>query len=140
MKRDWNLLRELLEQVEADTLSDFIKTNGCDVSEELTPMQKAKLNEDNASKYRTLILGHVELLIDAGLLKTEGLEHYTDSSPAYYLPVNPRLTMAGYDLLENMRNKDLWPQIKNKILNAGQVLTMDTISISAELIAKAMIH
>ena len=77
-------------------------------------------------------LGHVEILIDAGIIKNACVKRNPDGEFEFWDFRGAFVTMQGHDLLDAMRNKELWQRVKSKSLHTG-------ISLSWEFI-KAAIH
>jgi hypothetical protein len=119
MERDWDLLRKQLGAIEQEyhVLADVL--------------DKTKwLNEAEREKEETRQLGHIELLIDNGLV--EGIHLGRDINGHYiFSNVNPRLTMAGHDLLDTLRSPKLWEQIKSSARKNGIELTISAIKYLA---------
>jgi Hypothetical protein (DUF2513) len=78
MKRDLDLIRQILLKLEADEPCNLVE--GVD---EFT------------------ITKHLGLLLEAGLIK--GIAHETDQSSVYWVDVD-RLTWSGHDFLDSARN------------------------------------
>lgn len=117
MKRDWDLLRQLLINVEDErTLFD-----GLDDGDELLPPDEQRRKAD-------ILLGHLELLTNNGYI--EGAEVVRALSGfAGYSAGNPRLSMAGHDLLDTMRSATLWENIKTTAKKKGVELSFDAIKV-----------
>ncbi|WP_231584967.1 DUF2513 domain-containing protein [Burkholderia sp. 9120] len=105
MKRDWDLLRKQLTNIEEElnVLADIPdEPKRTDQSEAEFTRQR-----EEYSAIEARILGHLELLIKNGYVEgikiTRGLNgHFMISRST------PRLTMAGHDLLDTMRSKPVW--------------------------------
>lgn len=131
MKRDWNLIRDLLEAIEQNKVKMH--------------WESLKSDED-----RRLALLHYDLLQESGLIVNYVLDSsdFDDSGrvnyhPAY-LPEAPNvpfmhLSMAGYDMLEALRDKNVWTSVRNKAANAGVALTWEFIKQAIPVIYKAML-
>lgn len=136
MKRDWDLLRKQLIDIEEehDVLADIpAKPKWTDQSEQEFAHQDAQYC---AAESR--ILGHLELLIDNGyvdgLKVTRGLNgHFMVSR------FSPRLTMAGHDLLDTMRSQRVWEKIKATAQTKGIELTFDSVKMLAGWALKQII-
>jgi hypothetical protein len=119
MERDWDLLRKQLEAIEQEhhVLADIL--------------DKAKwANEVEREKEEVRQLGHLELLIDERLV--EGIHIGRDVNGHFiFSNVNPRLTMAGHDLLDTLRSPKLWEQIKSSARENGIELTISAIKYLA---------
>ena len=102
MKRNMELVRELLLRVEAEQGFDSL-----------------------ASKYsQEEIVGHVEILLDAKLLDGE---IYHDVSGGPGLPHIQRLTWAGHEFLDNARNETVWNKVMSTIKNAATTASFEVL-------------
>lgn len=119
MVRDWTFIRRLLEKIEAETLQSLL--------EDLAT--KAKMG-DSRDNFDATVARHLELLIEAGLVK--GIQ-VGSSTPGHvmYVRCEPRLTMAGYDLLEILRSQSFWNRIQERIGALGVGITLDAIKATA---------
>ena len=97
MKRDMDLIRKILITIE-EAPPGFVKFNGEDAR-------------------------HVELMVDAGLL-------FASIVPAgrgdIYANVE-RLSWAGHDFLNSMRDETIWRKAKEKVLIPGASWTFDIL-------------
>lgn len=106
MKRDLDLLRNILLRIE-DT----------DVSKKLTYRSFLDLCDD-----AEMILLHIELLMDAGFILAID---ESDCRGADYAIV--RITFAGYEYLDTVRDESRWADIKEKLLPVGGSATIEII-------------
>ncbi|KWO52352.1 YjcQ family protein [Burkholderia ubonensis] len=126
MKRDWELLRKQLTDIEEerDVLADIPdEPKWTDQSE-----AEFRLRHDEYQAIESRILGHLELLINNGYVEgikvTRGLSgHFMISRSS------PRLTMAGHDLLDTMRSNPVWEKIKTTAQSKGIELTIDAVKM-----------
>jgi len=128
MKRDWDLLREQMLAIEEDR--DFKTVVLAAIPEEPRWLDGQSDVEflksvDEHLKIENRILGHLELLVDNGYL--EGVKIRRLNNRIGYSLMQPRLTMAGHELLDTMRSKPLWDKIKTMAKTKGLELTLDTI-------------
>ncbi|MDO5351884.1 MAG: DUF2513 domain-containing protein [Succinatimonas sp.] len=124
MVRDWNLIRDVIEACEQDRLEDYISKSGADYDEDdLSPQELDKLALENAKKYRKLVLGHLELCIDAGFICNDA-----------------RLTMKGHDFLIRLRDANTWNKIKSFSKHTGIVLTVESIAEIAACLVKKTVN
>lgn len=135
MKRDWDLIRKLLTDIEEDR----------DVLAEIPPEPRlADLSwdeyEQQAKEFSAAerrISGHLELLIDNNFI--EGLHVSRTSGRFSYSLADPRLTMAGHDLLDTMRSSTVWGSIKSIAKQKGIELTFDGIKMLGTVALKQVI-
>lgn len=124
MKRDWDLLRKQLTDIEEerDVLGDIPN------APQWTDQTEAEYSRQYA-EYRAIegqIAGHLELLVDNGYVEGVRVLRGVDGHVAFGLS-SPRLTMAGHDLLDTMRSKPVWEKIKATAQSKGIDLTFDAI-------------
>lgn len=129
MKRDWDLLRKQLTDIEAghDVLADIPD------APKWTDGLAWEAYDSLAKEQRTVeerIAGHLELLIDSGYVEGLQVLRGADNHFAYGRSA-PRLTMAGHDLLDTMRSATTWESIKSTARTKGIELTFDAIKALA---------
>ena len=108
MKRNMDLVREILLQVEATGAGKTIKLNIADYGEEEIGL-------------------HVELMIGHGLI--EGTTIPAGNGPAHRI-LNYRIekmTWEGHDFLDAARNDTIWEKAKKKCLAATGGLAFDAL-------------
>ena len=136
MKRDWDLLRKQLTDIEEehDPLADF-------PDEPKNETQTWEEYEQQLKEYRSIekkLGGHLELLVENGYI--DGLQVIRTLDGGLHFGVaNPRLTMAGHDLLDTMRSATVWESIKITAKDKGIELTFDSIkAIGAYALSKLL--
>ena len=137
MKRDWELLRKQLSDIEdeRDVFADIPDTH--ERSDQTWEDYERELKESNATKSK--ILGHLELLIDNGFVEGIHVVRGGDDHFSYGL-ASPRLTMSGHDLLDTMRSSSIWESIKSTAKTKGIELTFDAIKSLGMLAIKQVIR
>jgi hypothetical protein len=110
MKRDWDVIREVL--IEVEDLSD-------DRRDQFTYCE----GKGDAAK-----VAHALLLWKAGFL--EGLDIGGLDGAAL---LSPELTWQGHDLLDTLRSKAVWERIKTTAKEKGIELTFDSVKVLAKL-------
>jgi hypothetical protein len=124
MKRDWDLIRKQLTDVEEESeLFSDIPPEPIWKDQEWAEYEK-QLNEHRAVEAR--IFGHFELLVNSGYIEGLQLVRSADGLFSYGLH-SPRLTMAGHDLLATMTSATIWEKIKATAKTKGIELTFDAI-------------
>jgi len=116
MKRDWEIIREVLQKVEDS--SDTIKLKD--------------FSEDNAEKYSY----HVELLIESELIAGEMESHI--GCPVLDFNIE-RLTWAGHDFLDAVSNNSIWNKTKKVLKEKGLGMSFDIIKKTAIKFAEEML-
>ena len=133
MKRDWDLIRNLLTDIEEDkdVMAEIpAEPKWTDQSSEEYEQQ---VSEYNVSAGR--IAGHLEMLIKNGYV--DGLKVIRTGSGHFgYSLAGPRLTMAGHDLLDTMRSPTIWESIKSTAKKKGIELTLDVIKTLSTVVIK----
>jgi hypothetical protein len=105
VKRNLDTIREILLKIEASDI----------------PLDVAQLTSD-PQKYRTMSF-HVKLLMDAGYIECDRL-----CAPRAYDNYDvERLTNAGCDYLDTIRNDKIWSQVKDKIETVGGSAALETV-------------
>lgn len=130
MRRDWSIVRQILEKVEDETLSEHIDAlhQACKTGWSGEECETAKQLESEFAQ-------HLELLIDSGMLKGVQLAS-TTKGQVRYLRIEPKLTMAGYDLLEVLRTKTHWSKVLDALRSAGVAITMEGIQCAARKVIR----
>lgn len=108
MKRDWDVIREVLIEVEAQSEQDR-NTFGYGLGDEHAG--------DNPAKSE-----HALLLWKAGFI--EAIDASTMAGPAI---LAPELTWQGHELLDTLRSKPVWERIKTTAREKGLELTFDVV-------------
>jgi hypothetical protein len=120
MKRDWDVIREVLIEVEA------LDTHTRDKAE--YSIERRKPSETDAKAEQAL------LLHKAGFIA--GIDASTFDGPAV---MAPELTWAGHELLETMRSKPVWERIKKIAADKGIELSFDAVKLLAAQALAAVI-
>ena len=103
MKRDMDLVREILLTIEKDEGSGHIRPR--------TPGYSAQE-----------ITYHIEIMKEAGLVEAEIIRSSKQSS--YILK---RLTWQGHEFLDAARDETLWKKAKEKVLEKTSGLSIDLL-------------
>ena len=124
MKRDWDLLQKQLAEIEEekDVFSDLPNQPKWITQTENEFLEEQKAYMTNEAR----ILGHLEMLIDNGYIEgitiLRGIDGHFSCSVS-----NPRLTMAGHDLLDTLRSTPIWESIKSTAKSKGIELSFDAL-------------
>ena len=138
MVLDWNLVRTILEHVEAETFKDFLAD--ADDWKEWTEGQK--LSEQQSAKTPPevrVVLKHVQLLEKAGYIEGVTVSESIDSYFHYATSENPSLTLDGYSLLESLRNDGFIRKMRDFAPSHSVPLTLDLFKLIAAATAKSLI-
>lgn len=120
MKRDWDVIREVLIEVEALSEEDR-QQFGFGFGDGYADMNKAKCEQ-------ALLLwkaGFIEA-IDAGTLAGQAI-------------LAPDLTWQGHDLLDMLRSKPVWERIKKTAQEKGIELTFEAVKALGKVALTAII-
>jgi hypothetical protein len=120
MKRDWDLIREVLIEVEA--LSEEDRHQFC------YGLGDEHADENQVKSEQAL------LLWKAGFI--EAVDVGTMGGPAIQ---SPELTWQGHDLLDTLRSKPVWERIKKTAQDKGIELTLDSVKALGKAALAAII-
>lgn len=116
MKRDWDIIRDLL-----------LKT------ENLNPNETLSL-KDFETNTQFEISYHVQLLESAGLINASISNEISQSPTHFFLR---SLTWEGHEFLDSIRVKSTWQKVKSIIAEKGGVMTFDVIKTVATTLVKS---
>lgn len=119
MKRDWDLIRQILLTCEDAPSGQHIGPNA------FPALDKA------------VVFEHVRILADAGYLEARLLPFSTGASGGEFVIL--RLAWDGYDLLAKMKSDTWWNKIKQVAADKGLPLTFDVIKALAMPVAKGLL-
>ena len=108
MKRDWDVIREVLTEIETAPSSE--RTN-------LTYGVGPEYPTEGASKGE-----HALLLWKAGFISAIDITTYGG-----HAILSPELTWQGHELLDTVRSKAVWERIKTTAHEKGIELTVDSV-------------
>ena len=109
MRRDWDVIRNLLIEIEALTYSDSFSLDSNDLDD---PKDIIKLEM-------------ADLLLAKGFF-TGGRDAYLDSGLVLY---NLKLTWDGHELLDTLRDQNVWNRIKEISKEKGVDITFESIKV-----------
>ena len=126
MVRNWHIVRLVLELAEQDRLAESLR----DQSYSRPPV--AQINEAD-------FLGHIEILVDAGLIK--GCDIYRDARGDYrrFSVDGAFVTMAGHDLLDALRDRTVWNAIQEKAKTIGVMVSWEFIKASVPVVLRDLL-
>lgn len=117
MKRNWNIIRTILLQVEK------LAPNA------LLTLDDFPVDQHNEVSY------HLEILEEAGLL--QGKIHKTPGGSPHSFHLI-RLTWYGHDFLESIRSDTVWQEIKDQLNSKKIGMKVDTIMATSQAITNKM--
>ena len=118
MKRDWDLVRDILLRTES-----------------LAPIESLTLRDfDEDKKY--LVAYHVKMLTDSGILHSIVSNNIGDQPTQFHVR---ELTWEGHEFLDSIRVERTWKKVKDFVKDKGGVMTFDVIkAVAANIIKGAM--
>jgi hypothetical protein len=119
MKRNWDVIRELLCAVEAIPSHD-----------EVVDL------DDFDSDRRDEISYHARLLLEAGLAEGRMIDSLNAETADFYLS---RLTWMGHDLLDSIRSDTVWEKTKAVFASKGLDMTFDLLKSVAVRVATSLV-
>ncbi len=111
MELDWDLIKTILEEVEA---------NSDGFTEKITSLNSQDFEDKNKTCQEYLRLRyHYKILIDNSLVygRVHDVRYAAGPRPEYFLYTG--LTLEGVQILEAMKNDTLWNQIKDSAIEMG---------------------
>jgi hypothetical protein len=102
MKRDWDVIRALLVEIEEDNCG------------------KSTYGDRN----EPIKTGHAFLLRDAGFIAAVDASTLTGRAL-----IRPTLTWAGHELLDTIRSRSVWERIKRTAKEKGIELSFDAVKM-----------
>jgi hypothetical protein len=137
VERDWDLLRKQLADIEKgnDVLAEV--PDEPKWTDDLTQQDYERVVKE-CKVLEERIAGHLELLVDSGYVDGLTVVRGADNYISFGVHA-PRLTMAGYDLLDTMRSATVWEKIKSTASKKGIELTFDAIKALAGVVIKQML-
>lgn len=118
MKRDWDLIRELLIRLD-----------------EKGPEKHHLNSEDFNEERRHEIAYQAELLEESGLIDAQIIKT-TTGTPDFFAH---RLTWEGHELLDAIRNDTVWNRTKESFVSKGLSMTFDLVKSVAISVAKELL-
>ncbi|HQR09347.1 MAG TPA: DUF2513 domain-containing protein [Gemmatales bacterium] len=117
MKRDMDLIRKLLLQLEGDS--------------------NTKQQDKDVSSYNPLTVNyHKYLIIDAKL--ASGTTYMTTGSGGVMEGMMTHLTWEGHDFIDSIRNDSLWMKVKDNVKKGVTTVSMETLKQVVSYVAKQM--
>ena len=121
MKRDWEIMRSVLLEVEAMTREQAFNFE-----------YRAPIASDDPEAIRAV---HAFMLEDHGYLK--GIRAPTSGDDSL---LSPELTMAGADLLDSIRSQTVWDKMKEVAKARGVAIGFDSLAGLAKIAVAALLE
>lgn len=110
MKRDWDIVREILLHLEETSADDCLRLSSF-------PPERAQE-----------ISYHVELLVEAGLIHGQMAKTL---GPGPYDFFVERLTWDGHEFLDSIRSETVWQKTKSSFTSKGLSMTFELVKTVA---------
>lgn len=107
MRRDWDIIRNLLKATEEDRLIEFLNLKDEEVDRASTEAEREKLEKISSNYY-----GHLELLVDDDAIRGITVDCSNLGNWSYGAG-RPRLSTSGFDLLDALQSKTVWTRVKD---------------------------
>ena len=121
MKRDWEIIREILIRLEAANAPNTY------------------LNAEAISQYPTQEVAYnMRLLSQAGYIKAKILETSTGTGEIG-AALAMHLTNSGHELLDTMRSETVWSKIKEAFKSKGVDMTFDLVLTVGKKVMEGML-
>lgn len=124
MIRNWKLMGDIFNEIEKETLEEFVDAI------------KNNSTEHFVSREFKELMRHIEMLIDAGYIK--GVEVAFRGDQFYLHLDNPRITLQGYDFADTVKDKALLNKTLAAIKEAGLIASFETIKQFAPVVVKTI--
>lgn len=116
-------MRDILGLIERNQLYEYIH-------------EQQFLNDPIIHGDTELLLGHVEILLDAGIVRHAEVERGPGGKFVYWDLRGAYITMQGHDLLDALRDRTVWQKIESMAQRAGVALSWEFIKAAVPLAIK----
>ena len=139
MKRDLELIRNILLTLEADDFSQ-IKRYSVDsfIPDDLSTEIESddpRVNSPYMQEFNRISY-HIELLLDEGFIEAESIPIMRTTHNDYIIT---RITSRGHNYLDSVRNDTVWNQTKAKLGDLASSVTLSTITDVAQTLVRQML-
>lgn len=128
MKRDWILIKELLQKFEDETIVSYIRElmlkrldRELDESDEHWQERKEEL-----AHFKAMVIAQLLLMEDANMIASCEIAITSRTACSISGPF-PRLTMKGQDTLAALRNTSIWNKVKETAKEKALPITLELI-------------
>lgn len=128
MKRDWDLLRKMLVDIEEER-DLFAYLPGEPQLDDFESVDAYSCEYESWCQTQEHFFGHLELLLESDFVDGIQIIRGSDGYISYGTSPKVRLTMAGHDLLDTIRSATLWENIKTTAKKKGVELSFDAIKV-----------
>lgn len=107
MKRDLDLIREILLAAESNRPGEDLNHNSVDLGESID-----------------VVAAHVELLVDAGYVDAHVSKDHAYGYRKWFVY---RLTMQGHDYLDSVRDPEIYRETKSRLKKVGGTASLEVV-------------
>lgn len=119
MKRDMDLIRKLLLEIEASS-----------------PQEGWSLEVMEPTEETARIAGHLRLLRDAGWIHVVDSRSYVGGREVWLLV---RLTWHGHEFLDTIRSENVWAETKRRVTSTVGTVSISVLTEVAKHVAKGLL-
>lgn len=124
MKRDWKIIRKVLELIESENLKKYL--------EEELYVPELQTTDD-------VFLGHIEILIDAGIVRNAEVRRTAGGTFSFCSVNGVFISMEGHDLLDALRDTTVWSRIVAKAKHVGVSISWEFIKAAIPVVMKELL-
>lgn len=107
MKRDWVLIRDILKAFEEERAEEFIAQRLEKIKQ--APAKLIDGSDLKAEEWK--LYGHIELLAEEEFIRGFDVVFDNSGCDCYFKITRPRLSSAGFDLLDALSTNVIWAKI-----------------------------
>ena len=122
MKRDMDLIRDLMLQVEAFPAG----------------VTHLGSNIDLRGNDPQVVAEHLALLIEQGLIKGKSISGFDALAPDHIVIIG--ISWNGHEFLDSVRSETIWAKTKERVTKVGGSVSVATITEVASAIAKSLLN
>lgn len=115
MKRDWELIGDIFNAIEDETLQ-----------KQLNRLSGEAREDPRAEERLKILCQHIEMLADAGFVKDAEVRVSIDGFYSFAVD-HARITLIGYDYADLVKDKTLLHKTVSAIKEAGYMVTWETL-------------
>lgn len=128
MKRQWHVIQNILEHVEAGNLKAFLESN-----QYWEYLASVNLTDDD-------YVGHIEILTDAEIIKNCKVRRNMNGE-IIHLDLNGSfISMQGHDLLDALRDQNVWARVRGKAKELGVSVSWEFIKAAIPIVIRELLQ
>ena len=125
MIRDWDTIKVILERIEKGDFQSYVDREGY-------------LTDDHIDE--SDFFGHIEILSDAGIIKRCTINRNVKGKIVLCDFSGVFISMQGHDLLDALRDKNVWNEIKSKAITSGVSLSWEFIKAAIPVVIREILN